>query len=496
MPDVFYPRFIAEQEKWDSEAWLRKPRPVDDATSNGVNSALQVLSHPDCHTLDRFAESASLFMRRSREQGYRGGFSCLVFDHDQAYRRVKRQRAFRALVPVVSPGGTVPVAGAEVFVPSGDLVYLEMGRLLFGEAGSVPGYCCVARVIVVVLCKVLALANGAYMDDYGAVYWTVDERLPGDVWSFLRDVLGFHLHEEKWHTGLQLIYLGMQVTFSRAGLDLCLSANRRAKYIAYIEWYLDHDSMSVVEAAELAGRLSWSCNALFGRCGRAYLVPILRRASNPEARLQLNGRLRSALKWWHRWLSSPAGPLTRSVPAAPRQRAVPPAVTYSDASTKFGIGAVLLLPRERVAYFFRTRAEGTANRVAPAKRVPAGGSPSGARPIDFLEVEAAVVADAVFGPMLQHAGYHEEVSFVDNNVSLAWITDGCAFRDDVDPLIEDMWFCLACRQAYKWWERVSSTSNVADLPSRGLPPTLPSDWTLHELKGVRRWQAPVNAGTW
>ena len=139
VPDVFYPRFIAEQEKWDTEAWLRKPRPVDDATSNGVNGALQVLSHADCHTLDRFAESASLFMRRSREHGYRGGFSCLVFDHDQAYRRVKRQRAFRALVPVVSPGGTVPVAGSQVFVPEGDVVYLEMWRLLFGEAGWVPG---------------------------------------------------------------------------------------------------------------------------------------------------------------------------------------------------------------------------------------------------------------------------------------------------------------------------------------------------------------------
>ena len=217
----------------------------------------------------------------------------------------------------------------------------------------------------------------------------MDERLPSDVGSFLRDVLGFHLHEEKWHTGLQLIYLGMQVTFSQAGLQLCLSANRRAKYIPYIEWYITRDTMSGVEAAELGGRLSLSCNALFGRCGQAYLVPILRRASNPEARLHLNGTLRSALKWWLRWLSSPAGPLTRSVPAAPRQRSVPPAVTYSDASTKFGIGAVLLLPRERVAYFFRTRANDTAGRGAPAKYVPAGGFPSGARPIDFLEVEAA-----------------------------------------------------------------------------------------------------------
>ena len=130
----------------------------------------------------------------------------------------------------------MPVAGSEVFVPAGNLVYLEMWCLLFGEAGSVPGYCCVARVNVVVLCKVLALANVAYMDDYGAVYWTVDERLAPDVWCFLRDVVGFHLQEEKWHTGLRLIYLGMQVTFSRAGLELCLSANRRAKYIAYLEW--------------------------------------------------------------------------------------------------------------------------------------------------------------------------------------------------------------------------------------------------------------------
>ena len=29
VPDVFYPRFIAEQEQWDTDTWVRKPRPVD-----------------------------------------------------------------------------------------------------------------------------------------------------------------------------------------------------------------------------------------------------------------------------------------------------------------------------------------------------------------------------------------------------------------------------------------------------------------------------------
>ena len=205
-------------------------------------------------------------------------------------------------------------------------------------------------------------------------------------------------------------------------------------------------------------------------------MPILRRAANPAAHLKMNGRLRSALMWRHRWLSCPAGPLTRSVPAAPRRGPLPLALTYTDASTDYGLRGVLLLPQDRRAFFFWTLARG--------------------QPINFLQVEAAVVADAVFGPKLQQLGYHEEMSFVDNNVSLAWIPDGCAFRHDVDPLIEDMWFGLACRQAFIWWERISSTSNMADLPSRGQPPALSSDWDLHEIQGVRRWKPPVNTGPW
>ena len=104
--------------------------------------------------------------------------------------------------------------------------------------------------------------------------------------------------------------------------------------------------------------MSWSCNALFGRCGRAYLVPILRRAVNPAAHLPLNGRLRSALKWWRRWLLCPDGPLTRLVSASPSGGLMPPALTYTDASTDYGLGGVLLLLVEKEAFFFRTPAGG------------------------------------------------------------------------------------------------------------------------------------------
>ena len=128
-----------------------------------------MLSHADCNTLDQFAESAGLLMHRSRERGYHGGSACLVFNHNQGYRRIRRHCAFRALVPLVSLGDTIAIDGEDAFVDEGDVVCLEMWRLLFGEGGAVPGYCCLSRAVVVILYKVLALANGAYIDNFGAM---------------------------------------------------------------------------------------------------------------------------------------------------------------------------------------------------------------------------------------------------------------------------------------------------------------------------------------
>ena len=85
--------------------------------------------------------------------------------------------------------------------------------------------------------------------------------------------------------------------------------------------------------------------------------------------------------------------------AAPKRVPLPPAFTYTDAGTIFGRGVVLLLPQKHRTRFFWTPAQG--------------------RPIDYLKVEAAVVANAVFRPRLQRLAYHKEISFVANSVSLA-----------------------------------------------------------------------------
>ena len=150
----------------------------------------------------------------------------------------------------------------------------------------------------------------------------------------------------------------MEPRFSRDGILFDVSKNRRKKYVDLLQRYLDRDELLRPQASQLAGRLNWACNALFGRCGRAFLSPILARASHREARPGLNRDLRGALKWWQRWLSAPRGDLSRFVPSAPRQVAVP-AVSYSDASTDFGLGGVLLLPTTQEGFWFHQGSGGT-----------------------------------------------------------------------------------------------------------------------------------------
>ena len=149
-------------------------------------------------------------------------------------------------------------------------------------------------------------------------------------------------------------------------------------------------------------------------------------------------------------------------------------MTYSNASTSYGLGGVSLLPASREALWFRTR-------------VLRG------EPIDRLEGEAAAVANSLFGPCLAARGYADEISFIDNNVSAAWITRGGG-REDVDPMLSALWLQMVVRGGFKWFERVSSTFNLADRPSRGLVPDCPCGWRLRQVPDVLRWGDSDGAG--
>ena len=76
----------------------------------------------------------------------------------------------------------------------------------------------------------------------------------------------------------------------------------------------------------------------------------------------------------------------------------------------------MFLPVQGIPLYFRTR--------IPASKF-----------IDRLEAEAAAIADAVFGPIIQTFVHVGDVSFVHINFSISQLTSGCSFHDDVEPLL-------------------------------------------------------------
>ena len=87
-----------------------------------------------------------------------------------------------------------------MFVAAGDFVFLEMYRLLFSEAGSVPAYCGVSRLPV-----------GAYIDNLSSLFWPQDVRLPTHLGDFVCSVLRVDLHVDKFYEGIRPLFLGMHL---------------------------------------------------------------------------------------------------------------------------------------------------------------------------------------------------------------------------------------------------------------------------------------------
>ena len=150
----------------------------------------------------------------------------MIWDHDQAYRRVKRSMQFRCLVPVLSPGEWL---GGE-WVEGGRLVYLEMHQLLFGQAGSMPAYCLVARTTAVICCKVLGMPCDHFMDDNVAPYRLDDLQAVHDLKELVKDVPRVHFKGSKFAHGPIVVYLGVETSLVGFAIQFQLHQNRRQKY--------------------------------------------------------------------------------------------------------------------------------------------------------------------------------------------------------------------------------------------------------------------------
>ena len=157
------------------------------------------------------------------------------------------------------------------------MAYLEMHHLLFGEAGAFATYCCMSW----------PAASGSSLPRCWAYVWAITTMTfwpcngsrtgpcPNGLWELVKDILKVKLHVDKFDHGVRLFFLGMQLRLSARGVYFCLSDHCRRKCVEVLPHCLSKGQQGRLQRSQatvVARRLNWSCNALFGRCGWAFLA--------------------------------------------------------------------------------------------------------------------------------------------------------------------------------------------------------------------------------
>lgn len=452
---VFYARFLQKQLKNDKNGWIYKNRPCDDGAANSVNRVSSIFTPITVNTVDRVAALVQGFMAESIKNQYQGEFMSFCLDHIEAYRQVLgSNRAFRRIVVVLNERN--------------ELVFVEMLKLMFGEAASVLHYNCVARILTIIVCRVLLVPIDHYYDDLYGVAKSEDPTVILDVLIFLAVILRSRFNNEKLQYGKKVLYCGVEITLSREEICFQLSWNRIQKCIWYIEHHLSTNKMSPADASSLYGKLGWSSCSLFGRVGRAMLNPIGTRRDAKQPAWYIGNNLRECLRWWKKLLldmqeGNNRGQSVRRRIVVMRDSRDRPIIVYTDAC-EFALGAVVLWP-DGTVYYFSVPVEDPEN-------------------IALLECEAACLVHHIFS---QWFADQEILQFCDNNIACAIIVNGSGHVDGINEYVHALWSCLARGRAFVWFERVCSDSNIGDWPSRlkSVLEFFPNQ-VVYEVRGVTR----------
>ncbi len=526
-PAVFYHRFVAVQVKQDKGTagsdeqklveqfnsprskkcfartgvprdWTLKRRCADDGSQNGVNNASHVYTPINVATLDRAAASVADLKQKMSAAGRTSDLVFVSKDQGEAYRsmRVSAERTGYHRV-VVTKG------------PDGHVKYWLLGRLSYGEVGSVLTYNVAARVAARWATLVL-FALEHYYDDFIAALRQQHAKTGDRLLTFFMTVMiGFVFNPAKGWVGERGIYLGMELCLGGSALRVGLSENREKKLLWHIDEHLRSNEMKPAEANRLCGKLNWSCNCLMGKCGRSKILPIRARANRKRRGRrewnQLNHWLRDSLLWWRNLLSGNAKHLTREINLLTSFLGkLPPVLIYTDAS-EFGLGIVVIItgadgvllrwaavPVEGKSY--REIRGSVAAEKGELKELlkllqkdeadSSSYNPDTAvadTAIAILETEAINVVFQNWGRFISGCmcNPYEAVSNVDSNTALSAMIRGCSngkvLGQWLSSIANDTWTLLCCLKIYAFFTRVSTGDNPSDDPSR-LKMAKPGGW--------------------
>ncbi|KAF4677354.1 hypothetical protein FOZ60_017361 [Perkinsus olseni] len=186
----------------------------------------------------------------------------------------------------------------------------------------------------------------AYMDDYFAVECVHSASDAQQFFSFLNELIGAEIkHEKDVPPSAALVLLGLQIDLSTNDFTVTVTPDRRLKLREHLlRIQSDHDRID----SKLTGKLSFCCEALYGRSGRGPVRLLIRKAAGLPVADDLVSQAISLL------VDIFASPPPCAYPLADLNTRLQPYICYADAATSTGKIAVYGPPQLGLSALYST----------------------------------------------------------------------------------------------------------------------------------------------
>ncbi|CAE7664604.1 car [Symbiodinium sp. CCMP2592] len=428
-----------------------KVRPIDNYLSSQVNAAVTQVEQVSVHTIDVVAGMLACWLNEWFISGRPEHSTpvCKAWDLRTAYKQL--------------PLSDLAYALDSFFV----LFNIERGAseiyrqrvLPFGSTASVTSFIRTAYAIWKLGAVGLTLVWSEYFDDYLNLCGKAFARHNDFVISMLFQLLGWEISKDKELSYDALcVVLGVQVNLRDAKLGLAYLENtvkRRTEALCDIERALATGKLEPKESEKLRGRLQFACCQIFGRRPKAALKLLSQHSR--QRRWDVSQLTRLALTQLKSFLES-------SKPRPVRARREDFVHVYVDASFEpnghCGLGGVVFSSSGEALCWF-------GQAVAPVhvqKLLKAGDRE---RETVIFELEALVLSICLeaFRPYVERKGV---VIFTDNEGVFGSFVRGHSDNASCAALIDFFACCEESLETICWLDRVPSSSNPADDPSRGV----------------------------
>ena len=466
-----------------------KLRAIDDFTVSRVNSALSSREKIDPADIDHIAANARIhcdalvasaecrhtsspFIDLQRHSDYQGAMLMgRLYDIKSAYKQIAVHPSQKELSVIACwcPSSQSPRLFRLVSQP-------------FGASAAVLSFNWLAAAICRIFVVAFRLGVTNFYDDF--TIFEVDRLVESAEQTFtsVMALLGWPLKETKGFD-VKPEPLGAVIDLSMAAegvIKVGNRAERAAEVMRGINDFVDKGRVDQHELQKLRGRILFARSLCYGRFAACALRALnrwctsaaassLRRAAQP-----IENDLKEALmRLGHAIVGSPARLLKVTY--------LSPAVAFTDAAFEPGeqlcisLGGLLFDPVSHRCFYFAVEMFGAiAEQLATLT----------ANPIAVLELLAVCVGLAIWGPLLADLA---SIVFVDNEAAKHALVKGSSSEKLMASVTEAACDLEIAARTTGYYERVPSSSNPADNPSRGRALPHVKGWPLPRRLVFDEW---------